>query len=179
MTAADAIGAGFADVEMSSGDWPSLRAALCRTNASDVRSMMSRFAVEPSISTIAAHRAQIDRAFTFETVEGIVAALENESSDFAAATLKALGEKSPTSLKVTLALLRCARGSKSLKDCLVREYTAAQEVFVSHDFVEGVRAVIIDKDRNPKWMPARLEDVTPEIVARYFAPHAQALTFPN
>jgi enoyl-CoA hydratase len=58
--------------------------------------------------------------------------------------------------------------SKSLKECLNREYVAALEVFVSAEFLEGVRAAIIDKDRNPKWSPARLSDVTPDIVARYF-----------
>jgi len=66
-------------------------------------------------------------------------------------------------------LLRLARGASSLEECLVREYRAALEVFRSDDFREGVRAAVIDKDRNPKWSPARIEDVTPEMIAPYFA----------
>ena len=62
----------------------------------------------------------------------------------------------------------------------MREYRAALEVFASADFVEGIRAAIIDKDRNPKWSPSRIEDVTPEIVARYLAPLGdQDLVFPS
>jgi enoyl-CoA hydratase len=68
----------------------------------------------------------------------------------------------------------------SLEQCLAREYRAALQIFVSHDFPEGVRAAVIDKDRNPQWQPARIEDVTPEIIARYFVPRGpDELTFPN
>jgi len=62
-----------------------------------------------------------------------------------------------------------ARASSSLEQCLAREYRAALEVFRSDDFREGVRAAVIDKDRNPKWSPSRVEDVTPEMTAPYFA----------
>ena len=96
------------------------------------------------------------------------------------ATLKALGDKSPTSMKVALRLLRAARASTSLQECLAREYRAALQVFDSAEFIEGVRATIIDKDRQPKWQPSRIEDVTPEIVDRYFAPHpGDRLVFPE
>ena len=57
----------------------------------------------------------------------------------------------------------------SLEECLAREYRAALQVFASDDFREGVRAAVIDKDRNPKWSPSRIEDVTPEMAAPYFA----------
>ena len=100
--------------------------------------------------------------------------------DAALATLKALSRNSPTALKVTLELLRRARTSKSLKECLVREYNSALTVFTSTEFVEGVRAAIIDKDRNPKWSPARIEDVTPDIVEKYFTPNPKyTLVFPD
>src|SRR6202022_2462108 len=82
---------------------------------------------------------------------------------------KTLGEKSPRGMVVTLKLLRLARGSSSLEECLVREYRAALEVFRSDDFREGVRAAVVDKDRNPRWSPPRIEDVTPEMLAPYFA----------
>ena len=90
-------------------------------------------------------------------------------SEQAQSTLKALNEKSPRGMVVALKLLRLARQSSSLEQCLVREYRAALEVFRSEDFREGVRAAVIDKDRNPKWSPLAIEDVTPGIVAPYFA----------
>lgn len=184
MSGADAVYAGAADVLIETKNWPTLRDAL--TNAplkaisADVRAILATYTVAESQAPVAAHRAQIDKAFAHDTVEAIVAALEEDGSDFARATLKALSEKSPTALKVTLELLRRARKSKSLKECLVREYNSALAVFTSAEFVEGVRAAIIDKDRNPKWSPPRIEDVTPDIVERYFAPNATyTLVFPN
>ncbi len=87
----------------------------------------------------------------------------------ALSTLKTLNEKSPRGMVITLKLLRLARASSSLEECLVREYRAALEVFASDDFREGVRAAVIDKDRSPKWSPPRIEDVTSAMVAPYFA----------
>jgi enoyl-CoA hydratase len=102
-------------------------------------------------------------------MQDIIAALKQDGSELAQSTLKTLGEKSPRGMVVTLKLLRLARSARSLEECLVREYRAALEVFRSDDFREGVRAAVIDKDRNPKWSPPRIEDVTSEMVARYFA----------
>ena len=112
---------------------------------------------------------QIDGWFARDRMEDIVAALQRDGSELAVSTLKSLNEKSPRGMVVTLKLLRLARSSSSLEQCLVREYRAALEVFRSDDFREGVRAAVIDKDRNPRWLPPRIEDVTPEILAPYFA----------
>jgi enoyl-CoA hydratase len=95
--------------------------------------------------------------------------LRTDGSEAASSALKALNEKSPRGMVVTLKLLRLGRGSASLEECLVREYRAALEVFRSDDFREGIRAAVIDKDRNPRWSPPRVEDVTPEMLAAYFA----------
>jgi enoyl-CoA hydratase len=102
-------------------------------------------------------------------MQDIIAALHEDRSELAQSTLKTLNEKSPRGLVVALKLLRLARGSSSLQECLVREYRAALEVFASDDFREGVRAAVIDKDRNPRWSPSRIEDLTPEMIAPYFA----------
>ncbi|EKS39516.1 enoyl-CoA hydratase/isomerase family protein [Afipia broomeae] len=184
MSGADAVYAGAADVLIATKDWPALRDAL--TNAplqardNDVRGILARFGIQDGQAPVAKHRDLIDRAFAHDTVEEIVTALKGDGSDFALAALKALSEKSPTALKVTLELLRRARNSKSLKECLIREYNSALAVFTSAEFVEGVRAAIIDKDRNPKWSPSRIEDVTPEIVGKYFAPNSKyKLVFPD
>ncbi len=175
MTGADAVYAGAADVLIASSNWPALRDALTnaplRATSDDVRAIMARFAATDIQAPVAAHREQIDRAFAHDTMDG---------SEFALATLKALSEKSPTALKVTLELLRRARTSKSLKESLVREYNSALAVFTSAEFIEGVRAAIIDKDRNPKWSPSQIEDVTPDIVEKYFAPNEKyKLVFPD
>jgi len=184
MSGADAVYAGAADVLIDTKNWPALRDALTNAplnaSAADIRGILARYAASDVQAPVAVYRAQIDRAFAHDTVEAIVAALKEDGSDFALATLKALLEKSPTALKVTLELLRLARKSKSLKECLVREYNSALAVFTSAEFVEGVRAAIIDKDRNPKWSPARIEDVTPDIVDKYFAPNPKyTLVFPD
>jgi enoyl-CoA hydratase len=102
-------------------------------------------------------------------MDDIVAALHRDGSELAQSTLKILNEKSPRGMVVTLKLLRLARTLSTLEECLVREYRAALAVFASDDFREGVRAAVIDKDRNPKWSPPRIEDVTPEMIAPYFA----------
>ncbi|MCX7318872.1 MAG: enoyl-CoA hydratase/isomerase family protein [Hyphomicrobiales bacterium] len=177
----DALAAGMADVLIDSSQWPVLREALTKlAPGSDATAVMTRlkgFSASEQTGPVTAQRMLIDRAFAHDDVEAIVAALKQDGSDFAQATLQAIADKSPRGLKVTLKLLRLARASTSLEQCLSREYLAALEVFDSADFVEGVRAAIIDKDRNPKWQPPTLQGVTPEIVARYLAPRDVALTF--
>ncbi|MGM4906334.1 enoyl-CoA hydratase/isomerase family protein [Tardiphaga sp. 866_E4_N2_1] len=178
---ADALAAHMADVLIDTVKWPALREALTQlsagADAASVMTTLKKFGAPEQTGPVTAQRALIDRAFAHDSVEEIVAALEQDGSDFALATLKAMSDKSPRGLKVTLKLLRLARASKSLEECLSREYLAALEVFDSADFVEGVRAAIIDKDRNPKWQPPELEGVTPEIVARYLAKRDVELTF--
>ena len=184
MNGADAIAAGFADMFITSSDWPAARTALCDldvcTEDRDVMSVLKSFATAAGDAPVSAQRDDIDRLFAFETMDEIVKALESDTSDFARTTLAMLKTKSPTSMVVTLKLLRDARNSSSLEECLQREYIAALQVFVSDDFLEGVRAAVIDKDRKPKWSPARLDEVTPEIVARYFdKTRAAELVFPD
>ena len=131
--------------------------------------LIDGFSTGETAGPVAAQQAKIDALFSHDRMEDIIAALERDGSDFAQVTLKTLGEKSPRGMVMTLKLLRLARKSSSLEECLVREYRAALEVFASDDFREGVRAAVIDKDRNPKWSPARIEDVTPAMIAPYFA----------
>jgi enoyl-CoA hydratase len=183
MNGPDAIHAGFADAVVPSAKWPDLRDGLTKvrpgTMSAEVRTLIEGFATGEKAGPVAAKQAQIDKWFAHERMQDIIAALRQDGSDLASATLKTLGEKSPRGMVVTLKLLRLARKERALEDCLVREYRAALEVFRSDDFREGVRAAVIDKDRNPKWSPSRIEDVTPEMVAPYFAGiGADELKFP-
>lgn len=173
MNGPDAIHAKFADAVVPAAKWPELREALTKVpqgvTAADVTKLIDGFATGETAGPVTAKEPVIDALFGFERMEDIVAALKRDGSEFAQATLKTLNEKSPRGMVVTLKLLRLARTASSLEECLVREYRAALEVFRSDDFREGVRAAVIDKDRNPTWSPPRIEDVTPEMLARYLA----------
>jgi enoyl-CoA hydratase len=184
MNGADAIYARFADAFVPSASWPALRMALTEAaagaNARQVSGIIAGFAATPEPGPAQRNRAMIDTLFAHDTIEQIFACLESDGSEFARATLATLRTKSPTSLKVALKLLRTARVSASLEECLVDEYRAALQVFVSADFIEGIRAAVIDKDRTPKWQPARIEDVTPEIIGKYFVDRGvDELKFPD
>jgi enoyl-CoA hydratase len=173
MNGPDAVYARFADAVVPSSKLAVLREALVNLRAgvgsTEVKTAIDHFATGETSGPVAAMQSQIDRWFAHERMQDIVAALQRDGSKQAQSTLKTLNEKSPRGMVVALKLLRLARTSSSLEQCLVREYRAALEVFSSDDFREGVRAAVIDKDRSPRWSPPRIEDVTPEMIAPYFA----------
>jgi enoyl-CoA hydratase len=173
MNGPDVIYARFADAVVPSAKLAALREALTKvragTTSAEIKTLIDGFATGETAGPVAAMQPKIDGWFAHDRMEDVIAALTRDGSELALSTLKTLNEKSPRGMVVTLKLLRLARASSSLEQCLVREYRAALQVFASDDFREGVRAAVIDKDRNPKWSPPRLEDVTPEMVAPYFA----------
>jgi enoyl-CoA hydratase len=173
MKGPDAVYARFADAVVPSSNLAALREALVGLRpdvcSADVKAAIDHFATGETSGPVAAMQSQIDRWFAHDRMQDIIAALQRDGSELAQSTLKTLNEKSPRGMVVALKLLRLARASSSLQQCLVREYRAALEVFSSDDFREGVRAAVIDKDRNPRWSPPDIEDVTPEMVAPYFA----------
>lgn len=177
MNGAEAVYTGFADYLIRAGDWAALRAALAQlpseTKAADVTRVVEQVSVKGEAVLISAQRDLIDHAFGHDSVEDIVAMLQSSGSEFACKTLSAIQEKSPRGLKLTLKMLRLGRSSKSLKACLEREYRAALGVYASADFVEGIRAAIIDKDRNPTWSPPRIEAVTAQMIEDYLQPRGQ------
>lgn len=173
MNGPDAIFARFADAVVLSGQLPALREALTAVRpgvtSTDVDALIAGFATGERAGPVAAMQASISRWFAHDRMEDIFESLGRDDSDFAQSARKVLDEKSPRGMVVTLKLLRLARASSSLEQCLVREYRAALEVFRSDDFREGVRAAVMDKDRNPRWSPPRIENVTGEMLAPYFA----------
>jgi enoyl-CoA hydratase len=173
MKGPDAIHARFADAVVPHAKLPALREALTKvrpgTTSGEIDTIIKGFATGETAGPVAAMQPKIDAWFAHDRMEDIVSALKRDGSELAQATLRTLNDKSPRGMVVTLKLLRLARNAASLEECLVREYRAANEVFRSDDFREGVRAAVIDKDRNPKWSPPRIEDVTPAMVAPYFA----------
>jgi enoyl-CoA hydratase len=173
MNGPDAIYAGIADVGVPSRKLAALREALvdlgARADAARVKATIAGFASGETAGPVAAIRPRIDAWFAHGRMDDIIAALNRDGSELARSTLKTLNEKSPRGMVVTLKLLRLARASATLEECLAREYRAALAVFASDDFREGVRAAVIDKDREPEWSPPRIEEVTPEMIAPYFA----------
>jgi enoyl-CoA hydratase len=168
----DAIRVGLADIMIPSERLPTMIDALSSmghgASPDDIRGILqwhSRQADE----TLWQHRAIIDMCFAHDDIEAIVSSLRRATGEFAQKTLASLLLKSPTSLKVSLRLLRLAQNS-SLEDCLQREYRAAVHCLREHDFYEGVRAAVIDKDRNPRWQPDSIEAVSATDVDHYLAP---------
>ncbi|SMC99777.1 enoyl-CoA hydratase/isomerase family protein [Rhizobium sp. RU36D] len=174
----DAIRVGLADAFVPSEKIAALREALSAVppggGAGAVSAAIARFVQTPPPSPVSdADRAMIDRVFAHETVEGILAALEQEEGAFAARILGVLNSRSPTALKIALRMLRLARGSPSLEECLNREFAGSAQILTLGDFHEGVRAAVIDKDRNPRWQPASLAEVTEGTIAPFFKPHQE------
>lgn len=168
VTAADALYCGLATHYVPSARLGAVVEAL--GSASAPEAVLADFAATPETGpALAAHRETIDRCFAAESVEGICAALEADGGAFAAETLETLKSRSPTSLKVTLEALRRGAGL-SFDDAMVMEYRLSQACMAGHDFYEGIRALIIEKDNAPKWSPDTLEGVSPELVERHFAP---------
>ncbi|MDR3440514.1 enoyl-CoA hydratase/isomerase family protein [Telmatospirillum sp.] len=171
--ASDAIYAGLADTFVPSQDLGGLTEALTALPAGipddAVTALIERFAKPVEPTPMQEDRAEIDRIFKGERIEEIVVALEQSASEFLLKAHRTILAKSPTSLKLTLRLLRLARTSASLEECLEREFAAGHKVIAGHDFYEGVRAAVIDKDRNPHWSPSRLEQVSDSDIEAYLS----------
>jgi enoyl-CoA hydratase len=162
---------GFADARVEAARLAQLAAALVA--GGDVGASIDAAASEPGKPAPHELREEapaIDAAFAADRVEDIVAALESMPGEFARQTLARLAPKSPLSLKLTLAALRRARRARSLEEALNVEYRLTVRLFEHGEFAEGVRALLIDKDRSPRWRPPRLEDVTAPMLEAFLAP---------
>ena len=166
---AEAVAATIATHRVSSARFPDLADALC--GAVSVDATLAAFAEPAGAGRLDANRAAIDRLFKSDRVENILSALdaEAEASEFAKATAATIRLKSPTSLKLALAQMR-AGAKLSFQACMQTEFRIVSRVIHGHDFYEGVRAVIVDKDNAPHWRPAALADVSDAEIERHFAP---------
>jgi enoyl-CoA hydratase len=136
-----------------------------------VAAVLDQFAGDPGPPPLAARRAVIDRCFAGDTIEAILDALQDETEDrqWAGETRAILLTKSPTSLRITLRQLVLGRGF-DLDDALRLEYRLTQHVMAAHDFYEGVRAALVDKDQKPRWQPGSLAEIDEAAAEAYFAP---------
>jgi enoyl-CoA hydratase/carnithine racemase len=175
--AADALYCGLATHFVPSERMPELKAALAAIpwqagdEPAQVAAVLGRLAADPGPPLLAAKREVIDRCFAGETVEAILDALAHETAGtgWTVETRASLLTKSPTSLRITLRQLILGRGL-DLEAALRLEYRMTQHVMAAHDFYEGVRAALVDKDQRPRWQPASLAEFDAAAAEAYFAP---------
>ncbi len=172
LKAADTVALGIHTHFIASDATTALKEELLAAPA-DPKAVADRLSGDPGPSPLAPHREAIDRLFAFDTVEEILAALEADGSEWALKQLEILKTKSPQSLKVSLRQIRTGATLSSFADNMAMEYALGGRVVRTHDFQEGVRAVIVDKDNAPKWSPATLEGVTDAMLDALFAPLAE------
>ncbi|MEZ5922821.1 MAG: enoyl-CoA hydratase/isomerase family protein [Hyphomicrobiaceae bacterium] len=163
--ASDSIRVGLADAFVPIDDLAHLVSTLeglpAGASPQAVDTAIARHARPPVETPLAAERAHIDRLFAGDRVDIIVERLAADDSDFARETLAAISANAPMGLVMALRLMRLGRLSETLEECLARELAAGVRMVMRSDFREGVRAVVIDKDRQPKWQPASLDEVDP------------------
>jgi enoyl-CoA hydratase len=163
---ADAVAAGIATHHVKSERFADLTEALCGNLSVDAT--LAAFAEAASEGPVMARRGATERLFAAGAVEDILAALDGAGDDWAQATAATIRTKSPTSLKLALAQVR--RGKDwSFEECMQAEMRIVSRIVHGHDFYEGVRAVIVDKDNAPRWQPASLAEVSGARVAQHFA----------
>jgi enoyl-CoA hydratase/carnithine racemase len=171
--AADALYVGLADVFVPSAQLPALKALFDTTPgaqlAQAIRAFAAQFDGQAGASELQAQRALVDRHFGAPDVAGVMQSLLGDESPFAQKALAAMRQRSPLMMCVTREML--ARGaSLGVADCLRMERSLVRRNFEHGEVLEGVRALVIDKDNAPKWNPPALDQVTPEMVARFFEP---------
>ncbi|XP_057721667.1 3-hydroxyisobutyryl-CoA hydrolase 1-like [Arachis stenosperma] len=178
---AEMLTCGLATHFVPSSKLPLLEESLYKVESNDateVSAIIDKYSEQPSLKEDSVyHRMDaINRCFSRKTVEEILYYLEmeamnNKADNWASATIQTLKKASPTSLKVFLKLIRKAR-LQGVGQCLVTDYRVVCHVLqgrYSKDFFEGCRAILIDKDRKPKWEPSRLELVSDSDVDGYFS----------
>ena len=171
----DALALGLMTHSVAASDHEAMIARLASGDAPE--KAVASFARAAPLSPMAERRSLIDRVFVASSVEAVLERLDRDGSDFSADTARLIRTRSPSSLKLAFALVR--RGKDLLRnECLKMEYRAGSRVVMGHDFREGVRAVLRDKDNRPRWEPSALAAVTEQDIAGYFAPlGARELSF--
>ena len=167
ITGPDAIALGLADYYITSDKLPALAQALTHGEAHTTVQAFAANHYPPS--ALAEEREWIDECYAFDDVQAILDALQHASAPAARDASGHIRAKSPTAVQVTLESLRRARRLSQLEEALDQEYRVSLRCLAGRDFPEGIRAQVIDKDRNPRWSPPSLTEVTTEAVEAYFA----------
>jgi len=171
--AADCELTGLATDFVPSASLSQLKAAIV-AEPLEVETLLTEFEGDAGRPPLAAHQDEIARIFAGDSVEAIVAALRSSDSDWARAQLAVLATKSPQTMKVAFRQLQLGGAMKRFADNMAMEYRIGARVVQRHDFLEGVRAVIVEKDNAHKWDPPTLEGVSEAMLDAIFAPLASA-----
>jgi len=169
LKAADCELLGIATDVIAAASLADLKAAIV-AEPDNIEGLLTEYETDPGPAPIAARRDEIDRLFGHSSVEAILAALEEERSPWAAGQAGILRTKSPLSLKTAFKQLRAGDAMRDFGEVMAMEMRIATRLVAGHDFTEGVRAVILDKDNAPVWRPSILEGVTDEMLEAVFAP---------
>lgn len=170
ITGSDALVAGFADHFVPSERLAALAGALESTGADEAIAAVAMAAGDIPPAPLAQQRHWIEDSYSADTAEEIVAALQADGSPEAAAAAEAILAKCPTSVKITVEHVRGAAQARSVQEVLAADYRLTYHLLRAHNFPEGIRALLVDKDRDPHWDPATLEEVSAEHVAALSAP---------
>ncbi|KQW45016.1 3-hydroxyisobutyryl-CoA hydrolase [Nocardioides sp. Root1257] len=165
--AGDALALGLADHHVLAADLPRLVELLTDRPVDAALGHVVQPVPQSRLSEI---RAWVDASFASDDLSAILDRLAASDDPAAEPAREALARNSPTSLAVTLRALRTARGMSGLDEVLDQEYRIAVRMLRGHDFPEGIRAQVIDKDRNPRWEPATVAGLDPAAIDAYFAP---------
>ncbi len=172
LKAADCLYAGIATHYVPSEKLQALESEIVNSSISNSQSdhidtIVSRYTETLEGGSLVAHRQEIDQHFAGDDIQQIIGSLENDTSEWAKRTLDTLLQKSPTSLHVTVRQL--TTGAKlDFNACMQMEWAMVNQIIKGVDFYEGTRAVVIDKDQNPKWKPAEVKDVSKQVIDEYF-----------
>ncbi|MGE5566311.1 MAG: enoyl-CoA hydratase/isomerase family protein [Parcubacteria group bacterium] len=167
--AADCLALGIATDFEKSDNLEAVKAAIV-ADPEKIETILARTDADPGQAPMAAHRDDIDRLFGSHSVEAIFEALEGDNDDWAKAQLETLKTKSPQTMKVAFRQLQLGAHARDFAENMQTEYRIGARVVQRHDFLEGVRAVIVDKDNAPRWNPATLAGVTEAVLDEIFAP---------
>ena len=173
----DALALGLFTHHVAAADHDSILAGLAEGRAA--QSVIAGFARPAPLAPLAPRHASINTAFAALSVEAVLERLDRDGAQFAADTARLIRTRSPLSLKLALRLLREAK-ALSRNACLEMEYRVASRLVMEHDFREGVRAQLLDKDGKPRWQPDMLAAIKEADIAEYFAPlGARELSLPQ
>lgn len=169
MSGSDAIQAGFADTYVSRAKTQALVAALVREEGDPVDEIIEQFSEPVPPSSLAAKRGLIDRLFSGNDIKTIVSNLLTTTDELARKAHDDLQVRSPKALALSLEAIQRAKKYKKIEEALTVEFRLVNRLYEDGEFIEGVRALLVDKDKKPRWTPPSIDAVTPDLVQRYFA----------
>lgn len=170
MNGSDAIQAGFADTYVSRSRTAALVAALARESGDPIDEIVDGFAEPVPESALVAKRELIDRLFADSEIKVIMSNLLTTTDELARKAHDDLLVRSPKALALSLEAILRARKYKTIEEALTVEFRLVNRLYEDGEFIEGVRALLVDKDKKPRWNPPMIDAVTPELVERYFSP---------